>query len=486
MLDTAAVLEYFNKAWDEKVAVSKGELPAHNPNPRGYIERIIGTDIPEEGQGLQGMMKLHEALLSVSTHWQHPGFLGYFPSTMSDQAIVGQMFHELMPCSNSIENHNLNEAVLERDLVEQLRLLFCLSEDFSRDKVVNDYFQGGLGLILSTIGNGSLLLTHIAKFKKMEELKLSAKDLSKLVGYYPDYAHGHCVKAFVLQGIEHRRKIRVKYDPKEGNFSMDMDALKQALEEDTKQGLVPFLLFSAFGATSCCGIDDLAGQSVLAKQYGMMFAIDAAYTGAFMHLEKYAEYRNLVDLGDFYQFNLSKFGFTGESTSVFFSKDRSVHERALRVDSSKSELLPTTVYKLGEETKVGIYKIYLFFQTVGRTGFEKIMNDIESTVELIRADLSSNKRYEMFPASRFALICFRAVFDSAKFEGEEKEAYIKKTNIEFMKFIRKQDSIFMIGGGECDGHYFLRLSFNQNTTHEYSKKIIALLDSLYDQLAGTL
>ena len=320
----------------------------------------------------------------------------------------------------------------------------------------------------------------------MEELKLTAKDLSKLVGYYPDYAHGHCVKAFVLQGIEHRRKISVKYDPKEGNFAMDMDDLKQTLETDTKEGLVPFLLFSAFGATSCCGIDDIAGQAAIAKQYGMMLAIDAAYTGAFVHLEKYADYRKLLGLGDFYQFNLSKFGFTGESTSIFFSKDRLLHERALKIDSSKSELLPTTVYKLGEETKVGIYKIYLFYQNVGRKGFESIMSNIESTVELIRADLSSNERYELFPASRFALICFRGIFGSAKFEGEEKKAYIKTSNIEFMKLIRKQESIFMIGGGDCDGHYFLRLSFNNNMTHEYSKKVFALLDSLYDQLVDTL
>lgn len=339
---------------------------------------------------------------------------------------------------------------------------------------------------MTTIGNGSLLLTHIAKYKKMEELGLKAKDLSKLVGYYPDYAHGHCVKAFVLQGIEERRKIPVKYDTKQQNFSMDIDILKQTLEADINQGLIPFLLFSAFGATSCCGIDDIEAQAGIAKQYGMMFAIDGAYTGAFLHLEKYAEYRKLVNLADFYQFSLSFYGFTGESTSIYFSKDRLLHERALKIDSSQSDILPTTAYKLGEETKVGIYKIYLFYQNVGRKGFEAIMSSIDSTVELIRADLSSNERYELFPASRFALICFRGKFSSDKYEGEEKKDYIKKSNIEFMKVIRKQEGIFMIGGGDCDGFYFLRLSFNHNITIEYSKKIIAILDSLYDQLACTL
>lgn len=145
MLDRAAVLEYFSKAWDDKVAVAKGELPAHNPNPKGYVESMIGTEIPEDGQGLEGMLKLHDTLLKASTQWQHPGFLGYFPSTMSDQAIVGQMFHELMPCSNSIENYNPNEAALEKDLVEQLRQLFHLPDDFSREKVAPSYSSGRPG-----------------------------------------------------------------------------------------------------------------------------------------------------------------------------------------------------------------------------------------------------------------------------------------------------------------------------------------------------
>lgn len=136
------MLGYFSKAWDQKEAVAKGELPAHNPNPKGYVESIIGTEMPEEGQGLEGMMKLHEALFKVTTQWQHPGFLGYFPSTLSDQAIIGQMFQELMPNGNSIENHNPNEAALERDLVEQLRQLFHLSDEFSREKVADCHSSG--------------------------------------------------------------------------------------------------------------------------------------------------------------------------------------------------------------------------------------------------------------------------------------------------------------------------------------------------------
>lgn len=142
MLDSARVLEYFNRAWDDKVAIAKGELPAQNPNPKGYVESILGTELPETRQGSEGMMKLHETFLKVSTQWQHPGFLGYFPSTLADQAIVGQMFHELMPCSNSIDNHNPNESVLERDLLEQLRRLFYLSEEFSREKVNNKCNSG--------------------------------------------------------------------------------------------------------------------------------------------------------------------------------------------------------------------------------------------------------------------------------------------------------------------------------------------------------
>lgn len=42
------------------------------------------------------------------------------------------------------------------------------------------------------------------------------------------------------------------------NFSLRGDSLKKAMEEDKKNGLVPFFVSATLGTTSCCSFDALA------------------------------------------------------------------------------------------------------------------------------------------------------------------------------------------------------------------------------------
>lgn len=282
----------------------------------------------------------------------------------------------------------------------------------------------------------------------------------------------------------HARKIRAKYDEESKNFSMDLEALLLTIKKDVEEGLLPFLTFCALGSTSCCGIDDIKSLSETCKQYNMLLAVDAAYAGVFLHLDKYEKEKDLLNFADFYQVNLSKLGFTGGETAMLFVADRKWHERAMGINETSYESIPTTAYKLGENTRVGIYKIYSFYSNVGYQGYKKIIEDVEAKAEYIRMKLANNARYEIFPSSKFGLVCFRGVFRSQEGEGgtSHRQLYLKKMSIAMMNMIEQIEEIFMVGTGECANETFLRISCNYSTSRDHADRLITILDKCYDTI----
>jgi len=109
---------------------------------------------------------------------------------------------------------------------------------------------------------------------------LKARDLEKSVIYLSQQVHHSVDKALRIAGL---RECPVRYIPLDERFRMRAPALQQAIEQDHRAGLNPWLVIASAGTTDTGAIDPLLEIGAIATQHGLWFDLDAAY-GAFFAL----------------------------------------------------------------------------------------------------------------------------------------------------------------------------------------------------------
>lgn len=96
--------------------------------------------------------------------------------------------------------------------------------------------------------------------------------------YVTRFAH-HCIdKALHIAGRGGAPKRMIATD---ASYRMSVEALEQALEEDRRNGVRPWLVVASAGTVDTGAIDPLPEIAELCRRYGAWFHVDGAYGGLF-------------------------------------------------------------------------------------------------------------------------------------------------------------------------------------------------------------
>ena len=96
--------------------------------------------------------------------------------------------------------------------------------------------------------------------------------------YLTRFAH-HCIdKALHISG---RGRAPRRTIPTDGNYRMSVAALEQALEEDRRNDVRPWLVVASAGTVDTGSIDPLPEIADLCRRYGAWLHVDGAYGGLF-------------------------------------------------------------------------------------------------------------------------------------------------------------------------------------------------------------
>ena len=146
---------------------------------------------------------------------------------------------------------------------------------------VLDWLRTGMGLPSSaagtfTTGGSTANLNAVVCARE----RLLGTDLRAGVLYASDQVHHSVLKSAKLAGILPDRVRTVAVDDA---FRMRPDALEEAVREDRRRGLRPFLVVSSAGTTNTGAVDPLEGIADVAAAHGLWHHVDGAY-GACFHL----------------------------------------------------------------------------------------------------------------------------------------------------------------------------------------------------------
>ncbi len=203
------------------------------------------------------------------THWQHPGFLAYFPSVASGPGILGEWLAAGLNSNVMLWRNAPASTELEQVVVDWLRQMLGLPAEFD-------------GMLTDTASVSSLLAFVAARhavpgLDAREEGLAGRTGVGRLRAYASTEAHSSIDKAAIVTGVGRAGLRKVDVDAER---RMRPDALERAIAEDRARGSTPFLVVATLGTTSSTAIDPAAAIAAICERERLWLHVDAAYAGA--------------------------------------------------------------------------------------------------------------------------------------------------------------------------------------------------------------
>jgi aromatic-L-amino-acid decarboxylase len=236
----------------------------------GFLREVLPSRAPAGPEPLETILADYAARIEPHiTHWQHPGFMAYFPSVASGPGILGEWLAAALNSNVMLWRNAPASTELEETVVAWLRGALGLPDAFD-------------GMLTDTASISSLL-SIVAARQAVPGLAVREEGLAGRPGVAPlrlyasAEAHSSIEKAAVVAGIGRRNVRRIGTDEE---YRLRPEELAAAIAADRAAGYCPFCVVATAGTTSSTSVDPLEAVAGICEQERLWLHVDAAYAGA--------------------------------------------------------------------------------------------------------------------------------------------------------------------------------------------------------------
>lgn len=432
------------------------DLENHPVTPQvqpGEILAQLPSSAPEKGEDFEQILRDFETqILPGMTHWQHPGFMAYFPANASFPSQLGEMLISALgaQCMSWLTSPAATE--LEERVMDWLRQWIDLPPHFS-------------GVIQDTASTATLCALLTAR-ERASQYQINQQGFSgqRYRIYASSEAHSSIEKAVRIAGLgaDNLVKIAVQAD-----FSMDPQALETALEQDRQAGWQPLAVIAAWGTTGSTALDPLEPIAALCQKYQLWLHVDAAYAGSALILPEFRARAKGLEQADSIVFNPHKWLFTHFDCSAYFVRDPEALERTFGLTP---EYLKTDLdrqvhnyrdwgIQLGRRFRA--LKLWFVLRSFGREQLQAILRTQIGWVQELSAEIEAQADFEVLAPVPLNLLCFRYA------PSGHSETELDQLNTQVLQQLNASGQFFLTHT-RLDGKYCLRLVAGQlNTTQQH-------------------
>jgi aromatic-L-amino-acid/L-tryptophan decarboxylase len=256
------------------------DLPVRPDVEPGSV-RAAMPEVPEQPEPLDALLAaLDRVVVPASTHWQHPGFFGYFPANASLHSLLGDLLSGGFGAQGMLWATSPAATEVEQALMDALAGALGLARDFT--------FDGGGGGSIQDSASSAALVALLAALNRANPLWREEGVDGRDRLYITDETHSSLAKAARVAGLGARAVRTVAFRP--GTRAMDPGALAAMIAEDRAAGLRPALVCATVGTTGTGAVDPV--REVVAAAPGVWVHVDAAWAGV---AALCPEHRHLLD-----------------------------------------------------------------------------------------------------------------------------------------------------------------------------------------------
>ena len=366
----------------------KAQLPATPPAHGEPMEKIIAD--------------LDRLIVPALTHWSHPSFFAYFATSTSAPGIFGEMLSAAFDNKAMLWRTSPASTELEDVTLDWLRQMMGLD-------------RGMVGIIYDTASVSSMHAIAAAREgveKRIREEGMSGRpDLPLLRVYTSEQSHSSIEKAVITLGLGQRglRKI-----PTDKEFRMDARALAEAINEDKRNGYLPFCIVATVGTTSTSSIDPIREIIPIGEEHAMWLHVDAAYAGSAAIVPELRHILDGCERADSVVTNPHKWLFTPFDLSVLYCRHMDLLKRAFSLvpeylrTPEQEKVRSGSDYGIQLGRRFRALKLWMVMRYFGHEGLAARIREHCRLAQLFASWVEESPDWEMLAPAPLALVCFRA------------------------------------------------------------------------------
>src|SRR5258705_7994750 len=245
------------------------ELPVLAQVEPGDLKAQLPSAPPLQGEPMSTILAdVDRLIVPVLTPWSHPSFFAYFATSTSAPGIFGELLSSAFDVKSMLWRTSPASTELEEVVLDWLRQMIGLDSGMS-------------GIIYDTASVSSMHAIAAARegveMRIREEGMSGRKDLPLLRVYASDQSHSSIDKGVITLGLGQRALRKI---PCDSEFRMDVNALREAIDEDKRNGFLPFCIVATVGTTSTSSIDPVPEIIPIGEEHSMWLHVYAAHAAS--------------------------------------------------------------------------------------------------------------------------------------------------------------------------------------------------------------
>jgi aromatic-L-amino-acid/L-tryptophan decarboxylase len=277
--------------------------------------------------------------------------------------------------------------------------------------------------------------------------------------YLTRFAH-YCIdKALHIAGRGRSPKRVIATDE---NYRMSLEALEQALEEDRRNGVRPWIVIASAGTVDTGAIDPLAEIAELCRRYGAWLHVDGAYGGLFALCDQGRALLKGIEEADSVALDPHKTLFLPYGTGAVVVRDGRLLQEAFSATGEyirplgESEVGPSPADLSPELTRhFRALRLWLPLQIAGIAAFRAAQAEKLALARYFHARLAEIDGFDPGPEPQLSVVAFRYL---------PKGGGADEFNERLMRHIQQEGRV-MMSGTRIDGSYRLRCAILCFRTH---------------------
>jgi len=369
----------------------------------GEIRRSLPSCPPSEAEPFDAILADFDTLIVPGiTHWNHPGFFGYFATSSSVPGILAEMLIATLDVKAMLWKTSPAATELEEVVMDWLRQMLGLG-------------PGWFGITTDTASISSMLALAAAREARpdlaiRERGMAGRSDLPRLRVYASAHAHSSIDKAALALGFGLENVVKIETDDE---FRMRPAALARAIAADRASGMLPIACVATVGTTSTSSIDPVPAIAEICELEKIWLHVDGAYAGTAAIVPELRYVLDGAERADSLVVNPHKWLFTPFDCSAFFVRRPDVLKRAFSlvpeylVTREQDEVVNYMDYGVQLGRRFRALKLWMVIRAFGTDG---LVARLRRHCELARTFASwveSSGDWELLAPVPFALVCFR-------------------------------------------------------------------------------
>lgn len=390
------IAEYLNNMKDYPV------LAQINP---GDVKSKLPKTPPVQSESLDKVLNdVDEIIMPGMTHWNHPGFMAYFNSSASGPGILAELLSGAFNINGMNWKSCPSATELEEVVVDWLRQMLKLPENF-------------WGIIYDG-GSASTLHAIAAAREYQKELEIRTKGMSgrvevpRLRLYKSEHGHSSIDKGAITLGIGIECIRVIECDDE---FRMIPEKLEEAIEEDKKNGWLPFCTVATVGTTSTTSIDPVDEIADICKKNNIWLHVDASHAGIAAVVPEYNSILKGCEKADSFVVNPHKWMFMPIDISTFYTPHKETLKNAFSLvheylkTAQDDEAINYMEYGIQLGRRFRSLKLWFVIRYFGTEGIINILREHLRLGRLFADWIEEDNNFEILAPVPLSTVCFRAI-----------------------------------------------------------------------------